>query len=974
MKKLSAIIVLAALLVSCGNGGSKTPYESVDNDPMDTHIYTLDNGLKVYLSVNKNEPRIQTYIAVRTGSKNDPAETTGLAHYLEHLLFKGTTQFGTLNYEAERPLLDSIRDLYEIYRTKTDPDERRAIYHRIDSISGEASKFAIANEYDKLMAAIGSEGSNAHTSEDETVYQEDIPANEIENWAYVQSERFKDMVIRGFHTELEAVYEEYNRGLANDYWKIFENLNRLLFPHHPYGLQTTIGTQEHLKNPSIVNIEEYFHKYYVPNNVAICMSGDLDPEATIRIIEQYFGDWQRGDSIVPEVYEAEAPMEEPAVKEVYGLEQEMVVLGWRLPGRKDQEWDKADVMNAVLNNSKSGLLDIDLNQQQRVLEAESFAMGMTDYSELILLGIPKDGQTLDDVKDLLLAEVEKLQNGQFDEKLLQGVINNMKLENMHALESNEARATMLYESFIHQRNWSDCVGRMDRLAQLTKQDVIDYARRYLSTKGYAIIYKRQGSDPNAKKIDKPAITPIETNRGKDSQFVTDLLARPVKDIQPCFLDFKKDLDIATLDNGSELLYKQNTLNGTFTLRYIIQRGEKDDHLLPVAARYFEYLGTDKRSVEALQSELYRLACNVGISVNTYETNIYVNGLAENQEAAIRLLEEWIGNLKGDEDIYHELATDILTERQLEKTNQGQCESRLRAYATYGPVNPYTDIATPDELAEATPDQLISRLQSLGQYPQNVLYYGPSSLDNISKLICETHHVDAEAQKRFTYIQPVEQRYPRWQTKENAVFIAPYESKAVKLTMYSDNGQVYDPALEPAINLFNEYFGGSMNAIVFQELREARGLAYSAGAEYSTAAHPKEANTFRAVIGSQNDKLPECLDVFHEIIEHMPLVQGNFDLAKESVVKRIATQRIIGDRVLDYYRYYRRFGIDHDLNADIYEATKKMTLDDLANFSKQNVAGRKYKYLVLGDERELDMKKLESLGTVNRLTIDEIFGF
>ena len=291
--------MLAALTLVAVNAQKKYAYESVEGDPMQARIYTLDNGLRVYLSVNKNQPRIQTYIAVRTGSKNDPAETTGLAHYLEHLMFKGTNHFGTLDYEKEKPLLDEIRDLYEVYRTKTDPAERAAIYHRIDSISGVASTYAIANEYDKLMAAIGANGTNAHTSEDETVYQEDIPANELENWAIVQSERFQNMVIRGFHTELEAVYEEYNRGLTNDFWKVFENVNKLLFPHHPYGTQTTIGTQEHLKNPSIVNIENYFRKYYVPNNIAITMSGDLDMDQTIALIDKYFGSWQRGADVEP---------------------------------------------------------------------------------------------------------------------------------------------------------------------------------------------------------------------------------------------------------------------------------------------------------------------------------------------------------------------------------------------------------------------------------------------------------------------------------------------------------------------------------------------------------------------------------------------------------------------------------------------------------------------------------------------------
>lgn len=142
--------------------------------------------------------------------KNDPAETTGLAHYFEHLMFKGTNSYGTQNYEAEKPLLDQIEQQFEIYRKTTDEIQRKAIYHTIDSLSYEASKYAIPNEYDKLMAAIGASGTNAYTAYDQTVYVEDIPSNQIENWAKIQVDRFENNVIRGFHTELEAVYEEKN--------------------------------------------------------------------------------------------------------------------------------------------------------------------------------------------------------------------------------------------------------------------------------------------------------------------------------------------------------------------------------------------------------------------------------------------------------------------------------------------------------------------------------------------------------------------------------------------------------------------------------------------------------------------------------------------------------------------------------------------------------------------------------------------
>ena len=278
MKFKSIILASILSLGFCGQA-SAYDYETVKGDPMQTRIYTLPNGLKIYLSVNKEQPRIQTYIAVRTGSttirkstslsswslkfrntsssgsRNDPAETTGLAHYLEHLMFKGSKIFGTTDAAKEKPYLDDIERRYEHYRTVTDPTERKRLYHEIDSVSQIAAQYFIPNEYDKLMSSIGANGTNAYTSNDVTCYVEDIPANEVDNWARIQADRFQNMVIRGFHTELEAVYEEYNIHLSNDGDKVWNALGTKLFPTHPYGTQTTIGTQEHLKNPSITNIK-----------------------------------------------------------------------------------------------------------------------------------------------------------------------------------------------------------------------------------------------------------------------------------------------------------------------------------------------------------------------------------------------------------------------------------------------------------------------------------------------------------------------------------------------------------------------------------------------------------------------------------------------------------------------------------------------------------------------------------------------
>ena len=974
MKKLMTLMLLMVLAISM-HAQKEYKYESVEGDPMKARIYTLDNGLKVYLTVNKRSPRIQTYIAVRTGSKNDPAETTGLAHYLEHLMFKGTTLFGTQNYEAERPLLDSIRSLYEVYRTKTDPAERTAIYHRIDSISGVASRIAIANEYDKLMAGIGAEATNAHTSEDETVYQEDIPANEIERWAMIQSERFQNMVIRGFHTELEAVYEEYNRGLTNDFWKIFEKTNALLFPHHPYGTQTTIGTQEHLKNPSIVNIENYFKKYYVPNNVAITMSGDMDMDETIRIIDRYFGSWKRGADPEPMKIAAEEPLKGVKSAEILGPQQDMVVLAWRMPGLKENQLYLMDVVNSIIQNGKTGLFDVNLTMQQKVLEAEAFNSTMTDYSAFMILGLPKEGQTLDEVKDLMLTEIGKLLRGEFDTKVLEGIINNKRLDDMRSLENNASRASKMYSYFIHGLDWKDFVGENERLAHLTKKDVVDFANNYLSTEDYVILYKRQGTDPNVKKIDKPQISPIEMNRDKTSTYVSDILAIKVKDIEPKFFDPAKDVEETRLKNGVTMLYRQNTENERFLLTYRIERGDKHDHLLSVATDYIDYLGTNKRSQEELAAELYRLACDVSFSSGSYNTVISISGLAENEAAAIRIMEDWLKNAKPEQEIYDELVADILRAREMNKTDENTCLSRLMSYAQFGPVNASTDLATEEELRNADPRTLINKLQDLANYPQIISYYGPTSSADIVKLLNKTHKANPKAQNVDVWSLPtLSDRYQQQTTTQNEVYIAPYESKAVKLVMFSNNGQVYDPALDAEINLFNEYFGGSMNAIVFQELREARGLAYSAGAAYSTPGYIGGNNTFRANIGSQNDKMGDCLDVFHEIIEHMPAVQNAFDLAKDAQIKRLRTSVTTGSANLSYYMWLRKMGFDHDPDIDIFRRMQTLTLDDLIRFSKENVAGRTYKFLVLGDESNLDMKRLESLGTIHRLSLKDIFGY
>ena len=962
---VATTIVLAILTSGCKQGHK---YESVKDDPMQTRIYTLKNGLKVYLSVNKEEPRIQTYVAVRTGSKNDPSETTGLAHYLEHLMFKGTKQFGTTDSEAEAPLLDEIERRYEEYRTLTDEAQRKQKYHEIDSVSQLAAKYFIPNEYDKLMAAIGAQGTNAFTSNDVTCYTEDIPANEVENWARIQADRFQNMVIRGFHTELEAVYEEYNIGLSSDMNKQFEALMAKLFPNHPYGTQTTIGTQQHLKNPSITNIKEYFAKWYVPNNVAICMAGDFDPDEVMQTLEKYFGQWQPGDDVSQPTFPELQALTQPVDTTVVGLEAENIWLGWRSERAQSLQNDTLQLISSILYNGKAGLFDLDLNQQMKVMGAQAEVEPMLDYGVFLLAGMPKEGQSLDEVKALMLGEIEKLKRGDFDDDLITAAVNNMKLDELQGLDRNSARVSKMLDAFINGIAWEQEVGQLDRLSQITKQDIVNFATRFFG-EGYVTVYKRQGADTSQKKIEKPSITPIPTNRDLVSSFVKEVQESKVDPIQPVFLDFEKDLSRFETAKGLPVIYKQNKENDLFNLVFRYEFGQEDDNRYDVAAGYIDFLGTDKLSAAQLKQQFYKLACHYSLSVQGDAIQIGLSGLGENMPQALALLEDLLRHAKADRDAYEQYVALTLKNRQDVKTDQRTCFNMLNYYGMYGPHNVMRDNMTEQQLRETDPQALLDLLAGIAQFEHTVLYYGPLSEKELDKSMTELH-----VTKQPLKAVPEGTPYRLLTATQPEVFIAPYDAKNIYMRMYFNEGRQTSPDEHATIDLFNEYYGGGMNGIVFQELREARGLAYSAAAYYLTPSKQGEPENFFTYIITQNDKMMDCVRQFREILDKMPQSEAAFQIAKDALTKQLASQRTTKFNVILDYIAARRMGYDYDVNKKIYDDLQGLTLQDIANFEQQHMAGKTGRYLILGDEKELDIAALEKIAPIHRLSLEEIFGY
>ncbi len=941
-------IILAALaaltmvsLASC----HKYKYETVKGDPLKTKIYTLDNGLKVYMSVNKETPRLQTYIAVKVGSKNDPHETTGLSHYLEHLMFKGSESFGTSDYEAEKPLLDSIRALFEVYRTKTDPAERIALYHKIDSISYEASKIAIPNEYDKLMSIIGASGTNAFTSNDMTVYTEDIPSNEIDNWAKIEADRFRHPVIRGFHTELEAVYEEKNMSLTEDQEKAMEAIDSVLFTKHPYGLQTTLGTQEHLKNPSIIN-----------------------PDTFVATIEKYFGDWEPNPDIKTLQYEEEAPITAPVEKNVFGLDAEFVMVGWRTPGEKDfLRSEVGDLVSSILSNGKAGIADLDLIQAQKVNSFFGFNYTRPDYGEFLLFGYPRAGQSLEEVRELMLEEIAKLRAGDFDDELIQATINNYKLSKMRQLERNGNRAMAFVNSFINEHNWKDDALQMKRLEKVTKQQIVDWANEYLGANSHVTAYKRLGVDKNIDKIAAPAITPIETNRDKQSAFLKDIQQTEVKPIDPVFLDFSKDMKKGEI-SGLEFLYKKNELNDIATLFCTFDKGTQNDPRLDIAFRYLDYLGTPDRSAEQIKKELYNLACNERYSAGPLQSNIGVTGLDENVGKAMAIVEDLIFNAVADTNILAEVKSDILKNRADEKLSQSGCFSALQRYIFYGPEFIGKNTLTNEQVLALTSDELLQAVRDLYGKKHDILYYGPSDEGAARKIIADCHKVSDNP-------EALEKEIPQDRRVEKSeVFIAPYDANQFYYLQYSNDGNKFDVANDPSVTMYNNYFGSGMNAIVFQEMREARGLAYSARAFLRTPSFKESDYSFYAFIASQNDKLREAVEAFDKIINDMPESPEAFEVAKTAVLNNLRTNRTTGISVLYDYLDLKDLGLTEDRDKAVFEKIQNMTLEDVKAFQQKWIKDRKYVYGLLGRESDFDMDFVRSLGPVTELTLEEIFGY
>jgi predicted Zn-dependent peptidase len=800
------------------------------------------------------------------------------------------------------------------------------------------------------------------------VYINDIPSDELEKWMMIESERFTEAVLRLFHTELETVYEEFNRSQDNDGRQAYKKMNEMLYLTHPYGTQTTLGTGEHLKDPSMVKIQQYFQSYYVPNNMAVILAGDIDYDHTIAMVDKHFGAWKA--RIVPDFnYAKEKPITTPRVAEVTGPDAEWVDIGWRFDGYASGVEPMLKLIDGILSNGKAGLIDLDLKQAQKVLDAYSYASSETDYSVMMLHGEPKEGQTLEQVRDLLLAQIEALKKGDFEDWLLAAVVNDQKQQQIRYWnENNSLRASAMTDAFILNKAWTDEVALFDRMGLITKKEVVEFANEHFAT-NYAIVFKRTGEKQEVHKVDKPKITALDIKRDGQSEWRMEWEKTTSPELEPVFIDLKKSIDQRTLDSGVPLAVVKNPSNDLFSLRYIVDMGTKHDRELELAVNYLDYLGTSRFEPAAFKQELFKLGLSISVYVGEDRSYVTLSGLDANLEEGVELLEHLLSDAQANEEALKGLVADIGKERQDKLKNKNTLlYGGLASYAKYGPVSPVNDVLSMVQLEAITSAQLITRIHDLTSYEHKVFYYGKKSTNDVAILLNKVHNVPTPLKPL-----PAERSYPELPTTENKVYFTDHDMVQAEMLFYGKAGN-FDVEKLPYAALFNEYFGSGLSSIVFQEIREAKALAYGAGAAYTTPARKEEAHYVRAFIGTQADKLPDAVEAMLVLMNEMPMATEQFEGAKTSARKVIASTRITKENIYWTWDAAQRRGLDYDPRQLTYERLPDISIEDMKAFFDKEVKGRTYHYAVIGKASGVDLKVLEKLGPVTILSKEELFGY
>lgn len=948
MKK--SVILIAAVAIYAASFGQTSL-----NKPMDVEVYQLENGMTIILNEDHSLPQILGGVTVRAGGKDDPRGATGMAHYQEHMLFKGTETLGTIDWKAEKPHIDSIFRLYDELGKTVNPEERLAIQEKINQESLKANEYVIPNELSNLIKSIGGTRLNAGTSPDMTIFYNAFPPSQLEKWMDIYSHRFEKPVFRSFQAELEVVYEEKNMYSDIFVFSLIENFNRHFFKNHPYGQQTLIGTIEDLKNPSLVKMYDFFRTWYVPNNMALILIGDFDTQLVKPLIAEKFGKWERKE--VPErvVYE-EKPFNGREFVEMKLSPIKIGFLGFRtIPAGHPDEIPLKICSSILTNNGQTGLLN-KLMLDNKILGAQVMNMPYNDHGACLVLFVPKIlGQNLSAAEKMVIAEFDKLKNGTFDSELVEQIKLELYRDYQLQMEQNLSKFQMFASAYSRNQPISDLLLYPEKLKAITKDDVVKVARKYFGD-NYLAFHSKMGLRKK-QKIEKPGYKPLSANLNAESSYAQKFKKIQETKASPRYFDFEKDIRHIAVSDQMNVYCVKNPLNDIFRLKVKFRIGQKHLPVLRYAGELMDYASPEGISLDEFKSMMASIGCVYKFSGDQSFTEVEITGPDRNFNQALRHIGKLIGNPVLEQSKVSILYEGEKTNRKIERSEPDNVADALISYVKYGDKSDYIDRLSLTGIKGLQATDLTKAFRSVVNYGVDFHYSGNADPDSVARL-CQQEIKNIGNDKVETPFVPEIKQY-----QENTVFFVNKKKATQSKVFFLVNGFPYKPELQAEINAFNMYFGGDFSGLVLQEIREYRSLAYTAGAGFVSPVMKGKEVCFSGYVGTQADKTLEAIAVFDTLMRRMPSKVERTEMIRQYLIHSSVSDRPDFRDLSEQIFKWKNQGFDIDPARYIREGYEQLKFEKIYDFYRQHLENQPVVICIVGDQSRIDMEKLSNYGKV-----------
>ena len=959
---IATVAVLAAMSTARAQDNSYPIPEDLQ-----VKTFTLSNGMTVWINEDHNQPKAFGAVVVKAGAKDCPG--TGIAHYFEHMMFKGTEKIGTTDYAAEKPYLDSIADLYDRLALSESDSVRTDIQMEINRLNIKASDYAIPNEFNNLISECGGSNLNAYTSMDVTVYHNEFIPAYFEQWAELCSERLIDPVFRLFQSELETVYEEKNRS-ENQQMSAFSNMITAEgFKGCAYQYPV-IGTTENLKNPRLSQMAKFFEDYYVAGNMGLMLTGDIDAAAALPVLEKTFGRIRRGEAPVSDFgtvrefsgrQSVEALVKVPVIK--------LSALCYRAPSSKEEDCQGLSFLAFMLNNSEgTGLLD-KLTTDHKLMAAICLYPGLAfkDAGMFPILIMPKLLFQRSKKAEQRATEVlDALKAGDFSDEYFESCKLTYRRNLISMVESVEERMDAMVDAFQNDRTWEEEVSQVDRIDRLTKADLVALANKYLGP-DYLVINKKFG-DPEKDNLQKPPYKKVvPKHSGESSAYARSIKEASARVALPrAVVDFDADACQSRIGECVNVYSVANPLNDVFSLTIEYPVGTLEFPAAERMAGYVNLLGTRTMSYDDHRAALQAVGGSISMSAGATSFSINVSGFDDKFDQVLSLAADLIKAPEGDKKKLsiikeNEMMSDIMSKREA-----GEIFAALRQFVLYGKNSSYLA-----DKGKINDNVLLGLYEQIRDFECDVHYTG-----NLS------HEALVLALKKNLDLDRSEKAHPNYYAENlelpagpRVFFFDKKKATQSNISAFVPGDCMEDLPTRFLSNAFGEYFGGGMGSVMFQEIREYRSMAYSAGAVYSK---PQFCNRgtipgyLRAQVGTQCDKTIDAMEVMDSLIHNTPFTRKRVDMVKKDLWCDEVTGYPDYRSISGYIATQRRSGYETDPASEFYDLIGQLDSDALKTFWASTVKPRSIVWVVVGDSKKIDMEGLSKFGPVTTVKTNDIF--